>query len=318
MRFWAGKMMHLVAVVLTVSILTFVMLDLLPVSIAHEIAGQGATAADLAAVRARLGLNDPAPVRFGSWLANLLRGDFGASFVTGQPVGAAIRSQLPVTLELLALAQLIALALAVPIGILSAWRAGSLLDRFFATVGMAFTAVPKYALAIVFVFIFAVRLRWFPATGYTALSEGIWPNLRGLLLPAFSIALAEWVIPMRVLRSDLIATLKEDFILLARAKGLPGWKILLGHALRPSSFTLITLVGIHIGDLIGGVVIVENVFALPGIGRLLLSGIFSQDFPVVQACVVVIAAGYVLLNSLVDACYGLLDPRTLKGGSGGR
>ena len=317
MRFFAGKILHLIVVVIAVSAITFVTLDLLPVSIAHEIAGQGATPGDVAAIRDRLGLDDPAPVRFGRWLVDALHGDLGKSFISGQPVGAAIRAHLPITLELLMLAQLLALALAVPVAIISAWRAGSRFDRLCSTIGFALTSIPTYALAIVFIFIFSIRLKWFPATGYTPISDGIWANLRGLVLPALSIALVEWVILMRVLRSDLIATLKEDYILLARAKGLPSWRILLGHALRPSCFSMITLLGIQIGNLIGGAVIIENLFALPGIGRLLLSGIFAQDSPIVQGCVLLISIGYVAVNFLVDFCYGLLDPRVRKEGAGG-
>ena len=317
MRFIAGKFLHLIIVVLAVSAITFVMLDLLPVSIAHEIGGQGATSGDITAIRDRLGLDAPALVRFGRWLADVLHGDLGTSFSSGQPVGAAIRAHLPVTFELLVLAQFLALALAVPVGIFSAWRAGSRFDRLFGTIGFALSSIPNYALAIVLIFIFSIRLKWFPATGYTPLSDGIWANLRGFVLPALSIALIEWVILMRVLRNDMIATLKEDYILLARAKGLPAWRILLRHALRPSCFSMITLLGIHVGNLIGGAVIIENLFALPGIGRLLLSGIFAQDFPMVQGCVLIISTGYVAVNFLVDASYGLLDPRVRKEGAGG-
>ena len=315
MRFWSGKLVHLILVVLAVTVITFAMLDLLPVSIVHEIAGRSATAADIAAIRAGLALNDPLPVRYGRWLADLLHGDFGRSLTSGQPVGAALRSQLPVTIELLLLAQLISLTLALPVGIVSAWRADGKLDRFFGTLGFALSSLPSFALAVVFIFVFSLRLKWFPATGYTPLAGGVWANLQGMVLPAASIALVEWVVLMRVLRGDLISTLQEDFILLARAKGLPTWSILLRHALRPSCFSLVTLLGVHAGNLIGGAVIVENLFALPGIGRLLLTGIFAQDFPLVQGCVLLIAVGYVAVNFLVDLCYGLIDPRIRKGGS---
>lgn len=317
MGFFAGKFLHLIVVVFTVTLLTFVVLDLLPVSIAHEIAGQGATSQDVAAIREQTGLNDQVVVRYGRWLAGVARGDLGTSLSSRQPVGEAIASHLPVTLELLVLAQLFALALAVPIGIVSAWRADSKLDRLFGTIGFGLVSIPSFALAILLIFFFSLRLRWFPATGYTPMSEGIWLNLKGFILPALSIALVEWVVLMRVLRSDMIATLQEDFILLARAKGLPAWRILLRHALRPSCFSLLTLCGLHIGNLIGGAVIIEQLFALPGVGRLLLSSIFAQDFPMVQGCVLFIAVGYVAVNFLVDASYGLLDPRVRKEGADG-
>ena len=315
MRFWSGRFAHLILVVLAVSVITFVMLDLLPVSVAHEIAGRNATAADIAAIRERLDLNDPVLLRYGRWLTDVLHADLGRSLTSGQSVGAAIRSQLPVTIELLLMAQAMSLSLALPIGIVSAWRVDGKLDRLFGTLGFALSSIPSFALAIIFIFFFSLRLKWFPATGYTPLSGGVWTNLQGMVLPAASIALVEWVVLMRVLRGDLISTLREDFILLARAKGLPTWSILLRHALRPSCFSMITLLGIHVGNLIGGAVIVENLFALPGIGRLLLSSIFAQDFPMVQGCVLVIAVGYVAVNFLVDICYGLLDPRVRKEGS---
>src|SRR6185369_1196569 len=317
MRFLSGKFIHLLAVVFAVTALTFMMLNLLPTSIAHEIAGQNATAGNVAALQKQLGLNDPVLVRYGRWLADALQGNLGSSLVTGQPVARIIAAHLPVTLELLLLSQLFALLLAVPIGIVSAWRADSKIDRLFGTIGFGLVSIPSFALAIVLIFFFSLRLKWFPATGYTALNVGVWQNLKGFVLPALSIALVEWVTLMRVLRSDMIATLQEDFILLARAKGLPTRRILIRHALQPSCFSLITLCGLHIGNLIGGAVIIEQLFALPGVGRLLLSSIFAQDFPMVQGCVLLIAVSYVIVNFLVDASYGLLDPRVRKEESGG-
>jgi peptide/nickel transport system permease protein len=317
MRHLGEKLLHLLLVLLAVTAVTFFMLDLLPVSIAHEIAGRGATAHDLASIRHQLRLDDPVLLRYGRWLTGIMRGDFGNSLSSGQPVAAAIAAQFPVTFELLILAQLFAIGLAVPAGILCAWRSDSWMDRLLATLGFAVTSVPNFVLAIVLVLLCSIWLKWFPATGYTALSEGLWPNLHGMILPAASIALVESVMLMRVLRSDLMATLQEDFILLARAKGLPTWSILLRHALRPSCLTLITLVGLHVGNLISAAVIIENIFALPGLGRLLLSSILSQDFPAVQGCVIVMVTGYVVVNHLVDLCYALLDPRIRKGGSFG-
>jgi peptide/nickel transport system permease protein len=271
----------------------------------------------LVAIRARLGLNEPALTRYGKWVAGVMKGNLGNSLATRQPVAEALRSHLPVTLELVALAQLFALILALPIGIITAWRAGSWLDRAIGTAAFGLASLPAYAVAIALVFLFALRLKWLPATGYTPFSEGMAVNMKGFLLPALSIALVEWVVLMRVLRSDLIATLKEDFILLARCKGLPPWRILLSHALRPSCFTFITVLGMQTASLVGGALIVELIFSLPGIGRLLVSAITSQDYPMVQGCVLLIAVGYVAINFLVDVIYGLLDPRLRKGGAHG-
>ncbi len=309
MRFIGGKLLHLAVVLMAVTVLTFAMLDLLPASTAHAVAGPTAAAEDIAAIRKELGLDDPSVVRYGRWLAGALRGELGVSHVSGQPVAEALASHLPVTAELIVLAQLFALLLAIPVALPSAWRAESRFDRFFTTLGFGLNSIPSFALAVVLVYVFSLQLKWLPATGFVPLSAGIWPNLKGLFLPAVSIALVEWVILMRVLRSELIATLQEDFILLARAKGLPDRKILLRHALRPSLFGTLTVFGLQIGNMIGGAVIIEQLFALPGVGRLLVSSIFAQDLPMVQGCVLLITLGYVAINFLVDVGYGLLDPR---------
>lgn len=312
MRFWS-KTIYLLLVVLAVTLLTFVLTDRLPADIAAEIAGHGANSAELSELRERLGLNQPVIIRYALWMSGLCRGELGKSLATEQPVAAALASHLPVTLELLVLSQIFALLLALPAGLITAWRSGSLVDRVTGTVAFGFASLPSYALAMGLVFIFALKLKLLPATGYTPLSAGILPNLKSFLLPALSIALVEWVALMRVLRSDMIATLKEDFILLARCKGLPTWRILFIHALRPSSFTFITVLGMQTASLIGGAVIIETIFSLPGIGRLLVTSIFAQDFPMIQGGVLLISFAYVLINFLVDVCYGLLDPRVRKG-----
>lgn len=307
------KLLHLLLVVLAVTLLTFVLTDRLPADIAAEITGHGANSAELAELRERLGLNQPVILRYAAWMSGIFRGDLGRSLATEQPVTAALASHLPVTLELLVMAQIFALLLALPAGIITAWRSGSLVDRATGTVAFGFASLPNYALAMGLVFLFALKLKLLPATGYTPLSAGILANLKGFLLPALSIALVEWVTLMRVLRSDIIATLKEDFILLAHCKGLPTWRILLVHALRPSCFTFITVLGMQTASLIGGAVIIETIFSLPGIGRLLVTAIFAQDFPLIQGGVLLISVTYVLINFLVDLCYGVLDPRVRTG-----
>ena len=169
--------------------------------------------------------------------------------------------------------------------------------------------MPNFMLGIVLIYLFSVTFDLLPATGFTPMSEGLWDNFESMILPSLTLGLIEWTVLMRVLRSDLLTTLKEDFILLARAKGLPPWRVLLQHALRPSSFTLITILGLNIGGLIGGAVIVEQIFALPGVGRLLLGGIFNRDLILVQGTVSFIAVGFVVINFLVDMLYAVLDPR---------
>jgi peptide/nickel transport system permease protein len=303
------KFLRLLSVLVAVTALTFLMMDVLPGDVAYEIAGADATVEGVKALREALGLDRHIFIRYGDWLAGVVQGDFGRSLLTHEPVANAIFACLPVTLELMMISQILALVLAIPIGIISAYRSRSGLDRAFSATAFAFMSAPVFVMAMVLIYIFALKLRWLPATGFAPLSEGLLANIRSLMLPAASLALLEWAPLMRVLRSDMIATLQETFILSAKAKGLPARKILFNHALKPSSFTLITILGIHIGHLVGGAVIVESIFALPGIGRLLVGAIYSRDLNMVQGCILLITLGYVVVNFLVDALYAVLDPR---------
>jgi peptide/nickel transport system permease protein len=243
----------------------------------------------------------------------VLQGDFGRSFRTGQTVLQAVAERLPVSLELMVLAELGALAIGIPLAIACAVRSGSAFDRFMTGSAFGMLSVPAFLSAILLIYLFAVELRWLPATGYVPFEEDPIGNLRSFLLPALTLALGEWPVLMRVLRSDMIATLQEDYIAMARAKGLKPSRILLVHALKPSSLTLVTVTGINIGRLIGGTVIVESIFALPGIGRLLLGAVFTRDLIILQGVVLFVACGYVLMNFIVDMLYAVLDPRIRHG-----
>ena len=306
------KTLHLALVVMAVSAITFLMVDLLPGDAAYQMAGESATLEDVRAIREELGLHRSIVVRYLVWLADAARGDFGQSFITREPVLESITARLPVTIELMVGAQMIALVLAVPVGIFCGYRPRSGIDRFLSIAAFGVMSVPVFVMALVLIFLFALKLRWLPATGYVPFLENPIENLRSMFLPALSIALVEWVPLMRVLRSDMAATLREDFILMARSKGLPARTILLRHALRPSLFTLVTLFGIQVGHLIGGALIVETIFALPGIGRLLVGAIFARDVIVVQGCVFFITIACVAINFLVDVSYTVLDPRLRK------
>ena len=309
MRFIGRKVLRLIAVVIAVSALTFLMVNILPGDVAYDIAGMNATPEDIEAIREDLGLNEHVLVRYVKWAGAALSGDFGKSFRTSEPVMEAILSRLPVTVELMIIAQVLALLIALPVGVFCAHRAQSGSDRAITVGAFAMISLPPFALAIILILIFALYLDLLPATGFTPFSEGVWANLRGFILPALSIALVEWAGLMRILRSDMIATLQDDFILMARSKGLPTWLILLRHAFRPSLFTLITVLGLQIGNLIGGAVIIETIFALPGVGRLLVESIFARDFILVQGCILFIAIAFVVINFAVDLMYSVLDPR---------
>jgi peptide/nickel transport system permease protein len=313
MAFFARRFLYLVPVLIAVSLLTFSISSLLPGDLAYTILADQATPENLAALRRDMGLDQPIWWRYLSWLGHVLQGDFGRSFRTGQTVLQAASERLPVSLELMFLAELGALAIGIPLAIACAVRSGSAFDRFMTGSAFSMLSVPAFLSAILLIYLFAVELRWLPATGYVPFEEDPVGNLRCFLLPALTLALGEWPVLMRVLRSDMIATLQEDYIAMARAKGLKPSRILLVHALKPSSLTLVTVTGINIGRLIGGTVIVESIFALPGIGRLLLGAIYTRDLIILQGVVLFVACGYVLMNFIVDMLYAVLDPRIRHG-----
>ncbi|MGD9332277.1 MAG: ABC transporter permease [Desulfobacterales bacterium] len=311
------KMARLVVVVLAVSAITFLMLNTLPGDVAYVVGGEQASAEDVRAIRHDLGLDRHLGLRYLAWLGRVAVGNLGQSYVSYEPVSQAILARLPVTIELIFISQIMALVLAIPAGIACAHTSPSILDRGVTATAFASLSVPSFVMALLLIFLFALKLDWLPATGFRPLSEGLAENLQSLLLPAFSIALIEWVPLMRVLRSDMIQTLKEDFILMARAKGMPTWRILLRDALKPSSLTLVTILGLQIGHWIGAAVVIENIFALPGIGSLLVTSIFARDYLMVQGCVLLITVAYVVINMLVDMLYAMLDPRIRREGTHG-
>jgi peptide/nickel transport system permease protein len=309
MRYLTARLGHLLAVLVAVTFVTFMLVNVLPGDIAYDIAGLDASEEEVEAIREEIGLNRPALLRYVEWLGGILTGDWGKSFRTSEPVWDAIKSRFPVSLELVIIAQIMALFLALPLGIISALRVNSRFDRVVAVGGFFCLSVPNFLMAIILIFVFGLWLKWLPVTGYEPLSEGLWANLRNFILPSASFALAEWTILARVLRADMIGVLQEDYISMARAKGMPVRRILWVHALRPSSFSMITIFGLQMGGLIGGSIIIESIFALPGVGRLLVQAVFLRDFMVIQGCVTIIAVAYVVINFSVDICYALLDPR---------
>lgn len=308
-RFLAKRLLQLLPVLFAVSALSFLLINLLPGDPTIAILGPSATEENRAALREELGLNDPLPARYANWVADSVTGDLGRSYVSNQPTSEALKQRLPVTLELLLLSQLLALGLAVPLALLAATRPNGLVDRVSSSTAFGFLAIPNFMLGVLLIYLFAVQLNWFPATGYTPFRDDPAENLRSLALPAITLGVAELAVYLRLLRTDLIATLQEDYIAMAQAKGLPKAHILLRHALRPSTFSLVTVAGLNLGRLIGGAFVVEYLFALPGIGSLTVESIFRRDYIVVQGTVLLVAVGYVLANFLVDLLYGILDPR---------
>jgi peptide/nickel transport system permease protein len=316
MRTFLRKLVTLVPTVFLVSLLTFMITGRLPGNIAIQLAGNDPSAATIKAIEDDLHLNDPEWLRYTKWVGDVAHGDFGRSYRTRQPVLQAIGERLPVTLEIGFVALLTAVLLAIPLGVYSGYRANGPVDRGISTASFGLLAIPSFMSALLLLYFFAVYLGMFPATGWTRLTANPYENLRSVVLPSLALGIGQLAVYTRLLRSDMIATLQEDFVSMARAKGLPTWRILFRHALRPSSFSLLTIVGLQVGTLIGGAVIVEQFFALPGIGRLLLDSIFQRDQIMVQGVVLFLALATVLANFSVDLLYSVLDPRIRRGAAG--
>lgn len=309
MKFVAVRAVQLVVVLLTATFFVYSLTfladgdDAVVDSILQIEAGSETRRAE---IEEGLNIDDPLPVRYAKWAGDAVTGDFGQSYVKGRPVWDLMKDPLKRTLALVVYGQLIAIALAIPAGIVAAWRANTLVDRGVSTAAIGLLAVPNYVMAIVLVFLFASTFKWFPGLVDSDLSIFDW---RSYALPSLSLALPQVAVYMRLLRTDMIATLQEDYIGMAKAKGLKTSSILFRHALRPSSLSMVTSVGLSTGALIGGTVIIEQIFAMPGMGTLVIQAIFQDDIFVIQAVVAVIAFAFVFINFIVDLIYALLDPR---------
>lgn len=304
---------ELFAVLLLVSFGVFMMVSLMPGDPAVAILGEGHTPEEYAAKRAELGLDGNVFARYLTWLGDAVRGDLGRSLVPPEnDVIDRVLSALPVSVELAGLGLVMALLLAIPLAMWSASHEGGLVDRAIGASMFAILSVPSFLGGLLLIAIFANGLGWFPRAQWVRFADSPLDNLYHAFLPAFTIALMELALFTRVLRNDLLVTLHEDYILAARAKGMPPIRILVRDALRPSSFSLVTLLGISLGRLIGSTVIVEYLFALPGMGSLVIKSANQGDFPMVQGAVLLIAVIYVVINAGIDLSYGYLDPRTRR------
>lgn len=309
MRDMLGKVQHLILVLLVVTFFTFVLIDLLPGDPAVALLGESATPEQIEQVRDELKLDDGVVTRYVDWIGDVVTGDLGRSFRTNQPVTDALSERIPVSIELMALAQLFSLVLAIPLGIYTAYRPNGVVDRTSRAIGFGMIAMPPFVFALILMLIFAVKLGWFPSSGYVRFTDDVFDNLKTLFLPALTLAIGQIAVYQQLLRADMMSTLQEDYILMAKSKGLSNRYILLKHALRPSSFSLITLAGVNIGRLIGGAVIVEVIFSIPGIGQLLIQSVYNRDFIVLQGALLFTATAYVLINLLIDVMYVVIDPR---------
>ncbi|GAA5138063.1 ABC transporter permease [Pseudonocardia adelaidensis] len=314
MRLVGRRLLMVVPIILGVSVLTFWVLALIPGNAAQQLLGPEATPEQIRALEVEMGLDRPAVLRYLDWLGGAVTGDLGTSLVNNQPVTGQIAERMAVTGELVALAFVVSLGLAVPVALLAAYRPNRLFDRVSMLVSITGLSVANYVLALLLVLVFAVQLTLFPAIGFVPLAEGVAANLHSMALPAAAISFPLFCFYTRFLRGDLVDQLQgEDYITTARAKGIGPWQVLLRHAFRNSAFGLITVVGLNLGTLLGGTVIVEQIFALPGMGQLMLQAINTRDATVVQGCVVVFAVVAVLANLVADLLYAVLDPRIRYG-----
>ncbi len=307
------KLIGLVPVIIAVSIITFGMMSLLPGDPAIAIAGTSATPEAIEATREELGLNDPIPVRYWEWVTNALTGDLGRSAFTNQPVTESIQERLPVTFQIMVVTLSMALMVAIPLGVLVGYKSGTTLDRIVTALSFGLLSIPNFVIAIGLIIIFAVELGLFPATGWTKFTQDPIGSLRATILPAAALAIGNVAVLTRLLRTDMIATLQEDHVVMARSKGIPTRRILFRHALRPSSFSLMTVIGLQIAALLSGTLIIESIFALPGLGGFLYKAILDRDFVVVQGVVLFLAVLYVFVNFAIDILYSFLDPRIRHG-----
>ncbi len=303
------RLLATVPVLLTVALLVFLMLRLTPGDPAAIMAGENATAAQIAEIRAKLGLDQPILVQFTIWLGKVLRGDLGESFFFKMPVATLIGQRIGPTIALATTTILLTVVIAVPLGTLAAWRHGTLLDRFVMGFSVLGFSVPVFVLGYALIYVFAIQLQWLPVQGYRPLSAGLGPFLTQLALPSCALAVIYVALVARITRAALLEVLGEDHVRTARAKGLAESAVLLRHGLRNAAVPIVTVIGLGVALLIGGVVVTESVFNIPGLGRLTVDAVLARDYPTIQGVILVFSGMYVLLNLVIDILYTFLDPR---------
>jgi peptide/nickel transport system permease protein len=304
MRFGASLIVLFVSV-----LIVFVGVRALPGDTASALAGEDRSLAALEAVREEYGLDKPVPIQFLDYLGRVVRGDLGDSAKTGISVGQTIVDRLPITLELVFLSTLVALVMGVGAGVLSAVRRGSGADYAASLVALAGLSVPSFWLGLILILVFAVKLGWLPASGFVPFSEDPVDNLRRMIMPSIVLGLPLGAVVMRQCRAAMLEALSADYVRTARAKGLKERSVIASHALRNSLITVVTVVGLRVGELISGAVVTEQIFVLPGFGKLTVDSVFERDFPLIQGVVIVATVGYILVNLVVDLLYPVLDPR---------
>src|SRR4051812_40638486 len=308
------RLILLVPVILVVGIVVFALIHLTPGDPAAVMLGDRATPEDLARLRNQLGLNDPLPVQFVHWFGGVLHLDFGDSLFIGEPVTRALLDRVQPTLLLTTYAMLFQIIIGVPAGVISAVRHNSVVDRIVTVVAISGAAIPTFFLGILLILIFAVRLHWLPSGGYTPINEDPVKHFKSMLLPSFTLGFSSAGLLARLVRSSMLDVMREDYVRTALAKGLPLRSVVTGHALRNALIPALTVIGTSLGALLGGAVVTETVFTIPGMGRLVVQSIARRDYPVIQGAIIAIAMTYVLVNLVVDVLYVYIDPRVRLGG----
>ncbi|XUM20461.1 ABC transporter permease [Bradyrhizobium oligotrophicum S58] len=303
------RVLSTLPVMAIVALFVFSLLYIAPGDPAVVIAGDQASPADVERIRANLGLDQPFLVQFGSWVWRLLHFDLGTSIFTNLPVASMIAQRLEPTLSLMLVTLFLTIIIAVPLGVLAAWKAGTWIDRVIMAFAVFGFSVPVFVVGYILAFVFALKFDWLPVQGYTPLAQGFWPWLQNLILPSVALGCVYIALIARITRAAMLEVLQQDYIRTARAKGLGQGGILFIHALKNAAVPIVTVVGIGIALLIGGAVVTESVFAIPGLGRLTIDAILRRDYPVIQGIVLLFSFVYVLVNLLIDITYTLVDPR---------
>lgn len=305
----ARRLLATIPVMAVVAITVFSMLRLTTGDPAAIIAGDNATSQDVAAIRGKLGLDRPLPQQFAIWLGKMLRGDFGESFFFKKTVAELVMERLEPTLALATCTLVLAVSMAVPLGVLAAWRRGTWIDRGVMGLSVIGFSVPVFVIGYVLIYVVAIQLGWLPVQGYQRLADGVGGFLERLVLPSFTLAVVYVALIARITRASVLEVLGADHVRTARAKGLGEAGVLLRHVLRNAAVPIVTVIGLGVALLIGGVVVTESVYAIPGLGRLTVDAVLARDYPTVQAVILLFSVVYVLINLLVDLTYTFLDPR---------
>jgi peptide/nickel transport system permease protein len=309
LHFIARRVLATIPVLAIVAVLVFLLLRLTPGDPAAILAGDAASPAQIAQIRANLGLEQPIPVQFAIWLQHLAAGDLGESFYYKIRVTELIAQRLEPTLSLAAITMAFAVLVSVPLGSIAAWRFGGWFDRGLMAFSVLGFSVPVFVLAYMLIWLVSLKLGWLPVQGYQRLAGGVWPWLRHLILPSLTLSVIFIALIARVTRASVLEALGEDYIRTARAKGLPESRVLVRHAIANAAVPIVTVIGIGIALLIGGVVVTESVYAIPGLGRLTVDAVLARDFPTIQGVILFFSLVYVGVNLLIDLSYVFLDPR---------